>query len=163
MRTLILATVMLALPLAACGGQGGGFDSPEAVSKAVITAFAAQDAAGIKALFPSDEVLKGAMKCTDDKEVTEQLERMAKERDKLVKESAEAKDAKFEYVGMEDRNKDKTLKAGETLKGTCTATKDMVQKRVRLKFKVTVGDKSEDEGEGIKLLQIDGKWYLVDF
>ena len=160
MIRLTAFVIVALLPLSACGGKGGGASTPADVGKAFVEAVNSGDAAAIKALFPSDEVLKGAMECKD----TKVFDRIKKTREKfsegILKED-DLKGAKLEWVGAEDR-KSKKAKKGEEKDG-CKYLVDVEMLRQKWKFKITKDGKSEDEGEGVRVVSFDGKWYLLKF
>ena len=161
MRNFVYLSLVCLLSVTACGkGGGGAASSPADLGKAFVEAVNNADEAGIKALFPSDEVLKGAMECSD----TKLFERVAKTREGLAKEllsDSDVKGATWAFVSAEDRKSEKFAK-GEEKEG-CKYKADVEIMKQKWKFTITKDGKTENEGEGVRVGKIDGKWYLVSF
>jgi hypothetical protein len=145
------------------GSAGGGYDSPEAVGKALLAAFNSKDPAALTALFPTDEQLKKAATCTDE---TKSLATyIGKQKVEMIKEVGgdKFKDVKFEYAGLEPKEGGQKLAKGALdADTTCTASEDIEIARQNLKFKVVSPKGTEDENEGVKMVKLGGKWYLMD-
>ena len=161
MRKFVYLSLVCLMSVTACGkGGGGAASSPADLGKAFVEAANKADEAGIKALFPSDEVLKSAMECSD----TKIFERVAKSREGLAKDllsEPELKGATLAFVSAEDRKSQKFAK-GEEKEG-CKYKTDVEILKQKWKFTITKDGKTEEEGEGVRVGKIDGKWYLISF
>ena len=148
-----------------CGGGGssssttGGAAKPEDVAKNAVEAMAAGDMNKLKALFPSDDALKPLVKCPKDNFIVEEVQ---KEKSKAERQKAKMDEAgvtKLEFVSAEVKDT-KVFKKGEKEDG-CEFLKDVELARVKAKMKFTIKDKTEEEKEGMEMIKIDGKWYLM--
>jgi hypothetical protein len=150
---LLVAALLFVIP--GCS-KAGGFDSPEAVGKAFVEAVNAGDPAAVKAVFPTDELLKASIECKE----TKMFERVAKGRDGMVKEMGDdLKGVKLEWKGT-TAGKEETLAAGSEKEG-CKAKVDVVMAKHKWQFAMTKDGKSEDEGEGVRLIKLgDNGWFL---
>jgi len=157
MRLFVISVALVALAVA-CSKGAKGFDSPEAGGKALVDAVTKQDAEAIKKLFPPDEVFKAAVECKE----TKIHDKIKKERGKLVEElGKDLKGIKMEWVSLEER-KTETMEKGKEDHG-CTFKDTVTMKKVKLKFKMTKGDKTEEETEGVRMMKFgDAGWFLVD-
>ena len=142
-----------------CGGDKGGADgasSPEELAKALVSSFG--DAAKFKKLLPTEANLNSLMKCEGDKNMmAEQIKKLGEEAEK---EFAKMKDIKIEFVSAETKDT-KSIKKGEK-QGPCEALKDFEMAKIKVKMKMTKGDKTDEDSEGFRGVKIDGKWYITD-
>lgn len=167
MRTRVAIVLAFVLVLGGLGckkGGGGGFASPEEVGKAFAAAVNAKDQAALEALLPTEEVLKAAMECSGENPALKQLARARAEIAEGMQ--GELKDMSVEFLGLDTSReaKKKTMTTGTEEDG-CKATTDITMMKVRFKFKFKVGDKEDEESEGMRLVQFgaDGPWYLLKF
>lgn len=155
-NVLILLMIFVGVGSLACGGKGsgGGFDSPEAVVKALVEAGQAGDGAKVKALFPTQAQLDAAMTCEADRGPAKALLRAA---EAWSKDVDEIKDAMVAFVGMELREPE-VVKANDEKDG-CKAKVEVVMQRGKARFKDKDGG---DEGEGLGFIKLgDAGWFLA--
>lgn len=162
LKTGLAIIVLAASTLAggACGGKaGGGAGTPEEVGKQLIAAVNAGDAAAVRAVYPSKEALAAALDCKEGEGPWPKVER---ELGKMEKELAEMKGMSLEFVGLDpEKNKEQKLAVGEEQKG-CKAKTEVTMLRTRFKLKMSKDGKTEEESEGVTLIQLAGSWYLLD-
>ena len=155
MPRIILIAALVVFVAAACGGKGGssGYDTAEDLTKAVVKAWSAGDGDAAKALYPSDELLKKTFECKGERTFIKYIQ---KKRDKAVKEIKGEK-ADMEFVSFE-------LKKSEELKeeDNCKAKGKVELVKGRIKIKIKKDGKEKEDGEGVKYLKIDGKYYLLN-
>jgi hypothetical protein len=152
--TKLIVCVLAAGALVACGGSGGGKDSPEAVAKALVDAAKAKDPAAVEALFPTEAQLDAALTC-EGKGPKEEILRKAKAWAKDIDEIA----AEIDSVQSVEPREPEVVKSGEVKKG-CTAKMDITVQRAKVIFKTTKGD---TDGEGMEFIKLgDSGWYLSD-
>ena len=155
-RSCLFAAVLL---FAGCGNRNA---SPEGLSKAVLDAANKRDKDALRLLWPNEEVLQASFDCDADslgklrRSIEEERERMAK---KVTRE--DEKDAKLEWVGLED-NEEKLVATGESSNG-CKARVPIVLKKVHIKAKLHVEGKSEDKSLRMSMARFGERgWFLVD-
>ncbi|MFT7579600.1 MAG: hypothetical protein ACI9MR_001266 [Myxococcota bacterium] len=143
----------------ACGG-GGGASSPEGAAKALVAGIAAMDAGAIRAAYPSKEVIDSAMDCKAGEGPWDKIER---ELGKLDKELVEMKEEglKFAYKSFELKGEPKVAVAGTEENG-CKFKSDVIVQRAKIMMAVTKGDETRDDGEGVKMIKLADKWYILD-
>ena len=172
MRHLILICLVAALALGACGkggdggsggSEGGPHSSPEAIAKAAVKAISAKDVKGLEALFPTDDLIRSAATCKDSTRIDRQIKNIQRERARIPRtmDASNLKGATLTYVRMEER-KSETYKKGSERRG-CTFNMDVTMKKIKVRFTIKKGEKTKEEGEGIKVVKFGDKgWYLVD-
>lgn len=157
MRKIMIFLMLLgaAALLGACGGKGsgGGYESPEAVAKALVEAGKAGDGEKVRALFPTQAQLDAALTCEEGKGPAKALRRSADAWAKDVDELAEL-DA---FVSMELR--DPQTVAANSDKDGCKAKTEVVMQRGKATFKMKDG---EEDGEGLGFIKLgDAGWFLA--
>lgn len=165
-RTIVLlVSLALALPGLGCKKGGGTASTPEEMGPLIVAALNSHDAAAVGALFPPDEVFAAAFDCGGRENFA--IEHVKRARARLVAElSDDLKDVTLSFLGVDTEReiKKKTLAVGEEEDG-CTAKQPLTMVKIRFKFEMKKGDKTETEGEGVSLVQIGegGPWYLFKF
>jgi hypothetical protein len=156
-----ISTVAVALFLFGCGGPSSGGSTPEAVAKALASAYTNGDAKAAMALLPSDEAFKAAWDCPADAKLAKRLKRR---RDRADKEFSKAKEKGISMSVKSFTAEPKTttvVKKGEKHKG-CTAKVDVTIQKHRLKLLIKIGEKEEDDGETWKFAKFgdNDTWYF---
>lgn len=136
-------------------GSGGGtnttgFDTPEALGKAMADAFG--DPSKLAGLFPADSVLDGSFDCKDKGHFHVMIRESIKQLQK------ELKDVKgpFEFVKADPPSGLKTLAKGDEGEG-CT-TKEAVE---MAKWRVTLKAGGKEDDGGVEMMKLGGKWYPI--
>ncbi|MCA9518397.1 MAG: hypothetical protein KC635_25860 [Myxococcales bacterium] len=153
--TIILAGLALVLGGAACGGKGGGLESPEAVAKALAAAGEANDPKAVEALFPTKEQLDEAMLCKEGKGPWEQIEKHAKA---MVADLDEIRAELGEVIRVETREPE-IVKPGDGKNG-CRALVELTGHRGKVFFK-NKKKGGEEDSEGLQFIKLgDQGWFL---
>ena len=140
------------------GGMAGGFATADAAVKAFFDAVSNQDAKALEAAFATDAVLEAAVSCTVAGEGPAATSR--KSREDSLKKMPDAKGVKFEFVSSENVS-DVTFEEGKTL-GSCTFKQALGTATLKVKFKITMGDKTEEESEVLEVGSLGGKFFILD-
>ena len=185
---LLTIPALLLLLLPACGGGGGGSaksasnsksgasgsssvgsSSPEDVAKSVVSAIGSADIGKFKSLYPSADGVNGIMKCDGPQDRylwNGLLELVEKEKANLdssfglrIKKYL-AQGRKVEFVSAKFQSKD-TIKKGEKM-GGCEATSDFEIVFMKIKVKYTWKDAIGERNRGMRMVKIDGEWYLME-
>lgn len=167
MRSQFVTVFLLAASVTACGAKGGGSSDPDGVGKAFVAAINSHDKEAIKAIFPSDELLKKSIDCGRGSGLL--TEHVAGSRDGLAsKLDKDLKDVTFEWVGQEP--KDETLLNIGVIEDWfdhedgCKALVKITSVDAKWSFKITKGGKTEEQSQDVKLVKLGAAgWFLFHF
>lgn len=136
-------------------GTSAGFDTSEALAKAIVETYNAPTRDKIRALFPTKELLDKLVTCKQENSLAKGVQ---SELSQMVKNLGEpVKQAPITFVSSES-NAEKSLVKGQTHRD-CAINEDVASH----KLKITVSDKDGDnDDENFGVMVHAGKWYLVD-
>ncbi|MCC6526137.1 MAG: hypothetical protein IT373_26050 [Polyangiaceae bacterium] len=152
----VLGTASAPLPgsSAAPTSERGGFDSAEALSKAVVAALDAHDEAAARALYPGDAVIDAFATC--------KAARNLKSRLKLRRDAglAGGKDEKLEWLALDRVPSPKRRKKGAEKDG-CVFKEEIAIYALRVRVNVTKGKKPKKKWKKLDAIVFEGRWYLA--
>lgn len=163
---VLVMTFVLAFAGLGCKGSGGGGSNstPEGVGQAFVAAVNAGDKAAIAALYPTDDAINAAVECSGENEL---LKRIAQNRERMQRElDGDLKGMTMEWVGIDTSkaSEAQTMAVGSERDG-CKAKVAITMQRFRFKFKMSKEGRTEEESEGVQLVQFgEGQpWYIFRF
>lgn len=162
MNKPLLMSALLFVSAGCAGSSGGGKVSPEAVAESALNAMTKGDTEAIAALFPTESVISELFDCSNEAALAKLFENVNEEKENASKEFKDGAPAGFtvKYTGFETKASD-TILAGKEDDG-CKLKTDITTIRGKVQFEVTKDDKTKSETQGIEIVKIGEKHYLVE-